>query len=72
MGALRLRDRGRAAAEPGGVDPAGTAGGADAPAPAPKAFEIPSDLQLGEIEPLPEPPPSTLADADGFETIDED
>jgi hypothetical protein len=41
------------------------------PTPAPGAFEIPADLGLDEIAPM-EDAPSTLADADGFRTVDED
>ncbi len=39
------------------------------------AFEIPSDLGLDAIEPLPPedaPPPSRLIEADGFDVVDED
>ena len=37
------------------------------------AFEVPADLELDAIAPLDEgPPPSTLIEADGFDTLDED
>lgn len=38
----------------------------------PAAYEIPADLGLDEIEGEPQAGPSTLIEADGFETIDED
>ena len=41
--------------------------------PSPGAYEIPEDLAMDDIEPLPiDAPKSDLIDVDGFETIDED